>query len=100
MSFLTTPLAVSFAVNYFIKKYHHAWWKKYAYVMSAGLDGGTAIALTITFLAFSVQADATYFPKWALNRYDVELCAPAYYNDCNDKYKYDPNFNQSLDAQC
>ncbi|KAJ1547631.1 hypothetical protein HK405_005327 [Cladochytrium tenue] len=100
MSFLTTPVLVAFGVNYFLKKFHHAWWKKYAYVMSAGLDGGTAIALTVTFLAFSVQADATYFPKWALNRYDVELCAPAYYNDCNDKYKYNPDFNQTLDAQC
>ncbi|KAI9346046.1 OPT oligopeptide transporter protein-domain-containing protein [Zopfochytrium polystomum] len=55
LSSLVTPLVVGVAVNYFAKKYRHAWWKRNAFVMAAAFDAGTAVALTIIFFAFTVR---------------------------------------------
>ncbi|KAI9347802.1 OPT oligopeptide transporter protein-domain-containing protein [Zopfochytrium polystomum] len=80
---LLSPVIVGFAVNFFIKNYSYAWWKRYAYVMSAAFDSGSAIGLTVTFLLFSVNSGFQIpFPNYALNRADVELCAPEYYQTC------------------
>ncbi|KAJ3218178.1 hypothetical protein HDU67_006440 [Dinochytrium kinnereticum] len=82
---LITPLLVGLLVNYYVKKYRHTWWKKYAYVLSAALDSGLAITLTVVFLAF--QSNAAYqipFPNWALNRFDGEICAPEWYLTCKE----------------
>ncbi|KAJ3311176.1 hypothetical protein HDU76_003196, partial [Blyttiomyces sp. JEL0837] len=77
---LITPLIIGLFVNYFLKKYRHAWWKKYAYVMSAAFDSGTAITVTLIFFIFTVRADyQILFPVWGGNRADVEVCAPDYY---------------------
>ncbi|KAJ3237305.1 hypothetical protein HDU81_009641 [Chytriomyces hyalinus] len=74
---LITPVLISVLVNYFIKKYRHAWWKKYAYVMSAAFDSGTGVMLLILF--FMVQFNPKYqmpFPAWFMNSGDVERCLP------------------------
>ncbi|KAI9347421.1 OPT oligopeptide transporter protein-domain-containing protein [Zopfochytrium polystomum] len=99
LSILITPLLVGVVVNYVIKKYHHAWWKKYAYVMSAAFDCGTAIALTVIFFIFVFSDTAPKMPRYALNRYDPELCAPDFYQTCNERAQsstYDP----STDPDC
>jgi len=101
LSILITPLIIGIVFNYFIKKYHHAWWKKYAYVMSAAFDSGTAIALTIIFIAFQAKTDKIFMPKWVFNRYDPEMCADEYYMVCNENAQYGgANYNISLDAYC
>ncbi|KAI8607071.1 hypothetical protein BC830DRAFT_1040745, partial [Chytriomyces sp. MP71] len=53
---------------YYIKKYRHTWWKKYAYVMSAAFDCGSGVAtLVIFFFAKYYTAYALTFPDWLLN---------------------------------
>ncbi|KAJ3218187.1 hypothetical protein HDU67_006449 [Dinochytrium kinnereticum] len=88
---LITPLLVGIIVNYFIKKHRHGWWKKYAYVMSAALDSGLAITLTLLFLGFQSGIGARtesetnrLFPFWALNRVDGENCAEDWYLRCSE----------------
>ncbi|KAJ3094900.1 hypothetical protein HDU97_007451 [Phlyctochytrium planicorne] len=88
---MVTPLLIGVAVNYFVKKYRHAWWKKYAYVMSAALDSGLAITATILFLCFQLgigaktESEASRpFPFWALNRADPEQCAPEFFMKCSE----------------
>ncbi|KAI9347412.1 OPT oligopeptide transporter protein-domain-containing protein [Zopfochytrium polystomum] len=99
LSILITPLLLGFIVNYVIKKYHHAWWKKYAYVMSAAFDCGTAIALTIIFFIFVFGDNAPHMPRYALNRYDPELCVPDFYQTCNERAE-DPNYSAATDPDC
>ncbi|KAI9330486.1 OPT oligopeptide transporter protein-domain-containing protein [Zopfochytrium polystomum] len=99
LSIMITPLLVGILVNYVVKKYHHAWWKKYAYVTSAALDCGTAIALTVIFFIFVFNENAPKLPRYALNRYDPELCAPDYYQTCNERYD-DPNYDPTTDPEC
>lgn len=41
---------VGFTFNHFIKNRWHAWWRKYNYVLSAGLDSGVALASVAIFL--------------------------------------------------
>ncbi|TPX71960.1 hypothetical protein CcCBS67573_g06031 [Chytriomyces confervae] len=96
---LITPLAISVIVNYFVKKYRHTWWKKYAYVMSAAFDSGTGVMLLILF--FMVQFNPKYqmpFPSWFMNSGDIERCLPTEVLDCMDHgtmgnaygFEYDP----------
>ncbi|KAI8981836.1 OPT family small oligopeptide transporter [Mycotypha africana] len=53
---------IGFIFNFFIKKRHNAWWKKYNYVLSAALDSGVAICAIIIFFAF--QNTEIHFPSW------------------------------------
>ncbi|KAJ3306313.1 hypothetical protein HDU76_004835 [Blyttiomyces sp. JEL0837] len=102
---LITPLIVGLTINYFVKKYRHAWWKKYAYVLSAGLDSGTAITVTLVFLIFTVRADyQILMPVWGGNRADVETCAPDYYLTCtehaNQGGAFGKTYNFTEDTYC
>ncbi|KAJ3294913.1 hypothetical protein HDU76_006908, partial [Blyttiomyces sp. JEL0837] len=102
---LITPLVVGLTINYFIKKYRHAWWKKYAYVMSAAFDSGTAITVTLTFLMFTANVNyQILFPVWAMNRADVENCAPDYFLTCTEHQThgdaYGQKYNASTDDYC
>ncbi|KAI8611929.1 OPT oligopeptide transporter protein-domain-containing protein [Chytriomyces sp. MP71] len=95
-SILITPLLVALLVNYYIKKYRYTWWKKYAYVMSAALDCGSAVStLAIFFLA---KYNPYPFPAWYMNPSDQERCLPDAVIACNDHanmgdaygFTYDP----------
>ncbi|KAJ7074114.1 OPT oligopeptide transporter [Mycena amicta] len=44
-----------FVFNYYIRKRALAWWKRYNYLLSAGLDTGVAFATIIIFFALSYQ---------------------------------------------
>ncbi|KAJ3232374.1 hypothetical protein HDU81_003012 [Chytriomyces hyalinus] len=84
---LISPFIIAVVVNYFVKKYRHTWWKKYAYVMSAAFDSGTGVMLLILF--FLAQFNPKYqmpFPAWFLNPGDVERCLP---NDVIACYEHD-----------
>ncbi|KAI8842549.1 OPT oligopeptide transporter protein-domain-containing protein [Chytridium lagenaria] len=110
---MITPLVVGITVNYFVKKYRHAWWKKYAYVLSAALDSGLAIALTILFLGFQAGIGATndneankIFPYWGLHRYDGEICAPDFFLRCKENENQGKSWGgkyfmvESIDPYC
>ncbi|THH00783.1 hypothetical protein EW026_g1809 [Hermanssonia centrifuga] len=47
---------VGFIFNYVIRRRHFAWWTKYNYVLSAGLDAGVAVSVVIIFFTL-------FFPK-------------------------------------
>ncbi|KAJ3191698.1 hypothetical protein HK101_007492 [Irineochytrium annulatum] len=83
VSSLITPLLIAFGVNYFLKRYRHEWWRKYAYVMSAGFDSGLTFALAFVFFLFQYNAQYQIpFPAWAGNTPDQEHCAPEFYLTC------------------
>ncbi|KAJ1559574.1 hypothetical protein HK405_010116, partial [Cladochytrium tenue] len=91
-----TPLAVGVLVNYFIKRHDPAWWRRYAYTMAAALDSGTAIALAITFFAFTFSARyQVLMPYYALHYPDAEGCAPSYYLTCTGNENYGKAFGRS-----
>ncbi|KAJ7362691.1 OPT oligopeptide transporter [Mycena albidolilacea] len=46
---------VGFVFNYYIRKRAFAWWKRYNYLLSAGLDTDVAFATIIIFFALSYQ---------------------------------------------
>ncbi|KAI9333197.1 OPT oligopeptide transporter protein-domain-containing protein [Zopfochytrium polystomum] len=92
------PLIVGVIVNYYIKKYNHAWWKKYAYVMSAAADSGTAVAITVTFLIFTVNANYQITLPYSKVQYaDVDGCAPDYFLTCAGNYNYGNLFGKTYD---
>ncbi|KAK0448905.1 OPT oligopeptide transporter [Desarmillaria tabescens] len=49
-------------------KYHATWFRKYNFLMSAALDGGTAIMIFVwTFAVGGAGGKTVAFPTWALN---------------------------------
>ncbi|KAI9349839.1 OPT oligopeptide transporter protein-domain-containing protein [Zopfochytrium polystomum] len=79
-------------------QYNHAWWKKYAYVMSAAFDSGTAIALTITFFAFTFNAEYQVILPYSKVQYaDGEGCAPDYFLRCAANANYGGAFGKEYD---
>ncbi|KAF7727693.1 hypothetical protein EC973_007249 [Apophysomyces ossiformis] len=70
---MPTWVTVGFIFNYFIKRRHSAWWKKYNYVLSAALDSGVAICAIVIFFAF--QNSEIHFPSWwGNNSESVDQC--------------------------
>ncbi|KAI8321886.1 OPT family small oligopeptide transporter [Martensiomyces pterosporus] len=59
---LPTWVAIGVVFNGVIKRYHAKWWRKFNYVLSAGLDSGVAIAALVIF--FALQNQDTKFPAW------------------------------------
>ncbi|KAI9351832.1 OPT oligopeptide transporter protein-domain-containing protein [Zopfochytrium polystomum] len=95
---MITPLVLGIVVNYFIKKYQHDWWKKYAYVMSAAFDSGTAIAITVTFFAFTFNAEHQIILPYSKVQFaDGEGCAPDYFLTCSGNYNYGSAFGNTYD---
>ncbi|KAI8620000.1 OPT oligopeptide transporter protein-domain-containing protein [Chytriomyces sp. MP71] len=96
---LITPLIVAVAVNYFVKKYRTIWWKKYAYVMSAGFDCGSSLAVLIVCFFAKFQSNFLRpFPPWFLNPADNERCLPANVLQCLAHKTMGNGFNQTYDA--
>ncbi|KAJ3298602.1 hypothetical protein HDU79_009367 [Rhizoclosmatium sp. JEL0117] len=82
-STLITPLIIAIVVNFYIKKYRHTWWKKYAYVMSAAFDAGVSLcALFIMLLSRGDSKNLMPFPNWFLNPVDIERCLPDKVLEC------------------
>lgn len=46
----TSWCIVAFIFGHFLFKYKREWWKKYNYVLSGGLDAGTAFMTILIFL--------------------------------------------------
>lgn len=58
-------LAVIVAFNYFIHKYHNAWWKKYNLVTGVALDCGVAIAGIIIYFSLTYTGASAHYSWWA-----------------------------------
>ncbi|KAN0129006.1 oligopeptide transporter [Lactarius tabidus] len=50
---------ICFIFNYVIRRRHFAWWSKYNYVLSAGLDAGYAVGIIIIFFALQYPKNGT-----------------------------------------
>ncbi|KAI8613863.1 OPT oligopeptide transporter protein-domain-containing protein [Chytriomyces sp. MP71] len=102
MSIFITPLLVSLLVNYYVKKYRHTWWKKYAYVMSAAFDCGSAIATLMIF--FFAKYGTTIFPAWYMNPGDQERCLSDAAVTCLDRSNmgngYGYTYDKTQDPEC
>jgi len=63
-----TAVFVGFISQFYMRKYHFKWYKKYNYILCAALDGGTQIAVVL--LAFLFQGGAGFqvkIPTYFLN---------------------------------
>nr|CAG8445277.1 4059_t:CDS:10 [Entrophospora candida] len=52
-NFITMGLIASFLSQFWAYRYHHKWWAKYNYVLSASLDSGSQIVTMVIFFLLS-----------------------------------------------
>ncbi|KAJ8323448.1 hypothetical protein BDV3_007033 [Batrachochytrium dendrobatidis] len=50
---ILSSFILAFVFQFLIVTYHHTWWQKYNYVLSAALDGGSGLAIVAIVLASS-----------------------------------------------
>ncbi|KAJ7606213.1 OPT oligopeptide transporter [Roridomyces roridus] len=63
-----TSFLLAIFSQYYLRKYRATWFRKYNFLMSAALDGGTAIMVFVyTFAVGGGSGKTTAFPNWALN---------------------------------
>ncbi|GAA5835259.1 hypothetical protein JCM11251_006662 [Rhodosporidiobolus azoricus] len=63
-----TTFVLALFSQYYLRKYRSTWFRKYNYLMSAALDGGTQFMVFIaTFALFGASGNTVNMPKWALN---------------------------------
>ncbi|KAI8867906.1 oligopeptide transporter [Ramicandelaber brevisporus] len=55
---------LGFVVNYWMKRRRATWWERYAFTVSAGLDAGTVLSMTIAFFALGYTGASL---EWAGN---------------------------------
>ncbi|TKA53580.1 hypothetical protein B0A53_03871 [Rhodotorula sp. CCFEE 5036] len=66
-SVFTTMLLALFS-QFYLRRYCATWFRKYNYLVSAALDGGTQFFVFIaTFALFGAAGSAQEMPNWALN---------------------------------
>lgn len=54
--------------QYYLRKYRATWFRKYNFLMSAALDGGTSVMVFVyTFAVGGGSGTVRPFPTWALN---------------------------------
>ncbi|CDO68155.1 hypothetical protein BN946_scf184938.g7 [Trametes cinnabarina] len=63
-----TSLAVAIFSQWYLRKYRPRWFRKYNFLLSAALDGGTQIMVFVySFAVGGASGKAVNFPNWALN---------------------------------
>ncbi|KAI0028897.1 OPT oligopeptide transporter [Vararia minispora EC-137] len=63
-----TSLAVAVYSQWYLRKYKPRWFRKYNFLLSAALDGGTQIMVFVySFAVGGASGTAIPFPNWALN---------------------------------
>ncbi len=65
LAYQTGGMYLSFVFMYYIRRHMTAWWEKYNYVLSAGLNAGLAFSAIIVF--FAVQYHAVDVSWWGNN---------------------------------
>ncbi|GAA5983644.1 hypothetical protein JCM5350_004898 [Sporobolomyces pararoseus] len=54
--------------QFYLRRYCSSWFRKYNYLMSAGLDGGTQfMSFIASFALFGAAGNEISMPHWALN---------------------------------
>lgn len=67
-SSLFTMFLLTIYSQYYIRKYHATWFRKYNFLLSAALDGGTAVMVFVyTFAVGGGSGKVVPFPTWTLN---------------------------------
>ncbi|KAF8878897.1 oligopeptide transporter [Gymnopilus junonius] len=63
-----TRFGVTIFSQYYLRKYRAGWFRKYNFLLSAALDGGTSVMIFVyTFAVGGGSGRVTPFPTWALN---------------------------------
>lgn len=63
-----TSLALAVLSQWYLRKYRPRWFRKYNFLLSAALDGGTQIMVFVySFAVGGASGTARPFPNWALN---------------------------------
>ncbi|KAI0628167.1 OPT oligopeptide transporter [Trametes polyzona] len=63
-----TSLAIAVLSQWYLRKYRPRWFRKYNFLLSAALDGGTQIMVFVySFAVGGASGTARPFPNWALN---------------------------------
>ncbi|KAM0748112.1 peptide transporter MTD1 [Meredithblackwellia eburnea MCA 4105] len=72
-SVFTTMLVALFS-QYYLRRYRATWFRKYNFLASAGLDGGTQfMSFIASFALFGAGGNTVTMPNWALNPADTNL---------------------------
>jgi OPT family small oligopeptide transporter len=67
-SSIFTTFCLAVFSQYYLRKYRATWFRKYNFLMSAALDGGTSVMVFIyTFAVGGGSGTVRPFPNWALN---------------------------------
>jgi len=67
-SSIFTTFCLTVYSQYYLRKHHPRWFRKYNYLLSAALDGGTQVMVFIfTFAVGGGSGKVVKFPIWALN---------------------------------
>ncbi|KAF8176072.1 OPT oligopeptide transporter [Pholiota molesta] len=63
-----TSFVLAVFSQYYLRKYRATWFRKYNFLLSAALDGGTSVMIFVyTFAVGGGSGTVTPFPTWALN---------------------------------
>ncbi|GAA6063037.1 hypothetical protein JCM10212_001016 [Sporobolomyces blumeae] len=63
-----TTMLVAIISQFYLRRYCSSWFRKYNYLMSAGLDGGTQfMSFIASFALFGAAGTEVTMPHWALN---------------------------------
>lgn len=66
--YINTWMAIGLLSHFYIRKYHAGWFRKYNYLLGAGIDGGAQIFVFIfSFALAGAGGKEVDFPIWALN---------------------------------
>lgn len=78
---ILSSLITVLVFRFYLAKYHHNWWKKYAYITSAALDTGTAFTGLVIFFflggGISPKLNVVV-PSWWFNHQSGNPDAPNY----------------------
>ncbi|KAM6503844.1 OPT oligopeptide transporter [Amanita muscaria] len=63
-----TSFVVAIISQFYLRKYYATWFRKYNFLLSAALDGGTSVMIFVyTFAVGGGSGTVKLFPTWALN---------------------------------
>ncbi|KAH9941492.1 OPT oligopeptide transporter [Amylocystis lapponica] len=66
--YINTWMTIGLTSHFYIRKYHAGWFRKYNYLLGAGVDGGAQIFVFIfSFALGGAGGFSKAFPTWALN---------------------------------
>jgi len=79
-SIILTTIIVGVASQYWLRRYHPRWFRKYIYILGGALDGGTQITVfVLSFAVFGASGATRPFPTWwgnpaAVTTVNIDYC--------------------------